>query len=107
VTGDFFEIQERGSTARTEVLGGITTFTTMAYINRGEPRHPLVRTELVPAFATIAMLVFTYNIANGLTAGLGLYPIVKSAAGRASEVRPGAWALAGMSFLYYAFGLPH
>jgi AGZA family xanthine/uracil permease-like MFS transporter len=64
-------------------------------------------TELVPAFATIAMLVFTYNIANGLTAGLGLYPIVKIAAGRAREVRAGAWALSGMSFLYYAFGLPH
>ena len=27
-------------------------------------------TELVPAFATIVMMVFTYNIANGLTAGL-------------------------------------
>jgi adenine/guanine/hypoxanthine permease len=64
-------------------------------------------TELVPAFATIAMLVFTYNIANGLTAGLALYPVVKVAAGRAGEVRPGAWVLAGMSFLYYVFGLPH
>jgi AGZA family xanthine/uracil permease-like MFS transporter len=64
-------------------------------------------TELVPAFATIALLVFTYNIANGLTAGLALHPIVKVAAGRAREVRPGAWVLAAMSFLYYAFGIPH
>ena len=64
-------------------------------------------TELVPAFATIAMLVFTYNIANGLTAGLALHPIVKVAAGRAREVRPGTWVLAAMSFLYYAFGIPH
>ncbi len=64
-------------------------------------------TELVPAFATIALLVFTYNIANGLTAGLALHPIVKLAAGRAREVRPGAWVLAAMSFLYYGFGIPH
>ena len=64
-------------------------------------------TELVPAFATIALLVFTYNIANGLAAGLALHPIVKVAAGRAREVRPGAWVLAAMSFLYYAFGIPH
>jgi adenine/guanine/hypoxanthine permease len=64
-------------------------------------------TELVPAFATIALLVFTYNIANGLTAGLALHPIVKVAAGRAREVRPGAWVLAAMSFLYYGFGIPH
>jgi len=64
-------------------------------------------TELIPAFAAIALVVFTYNIANGLTAGLALYPVVKVAAGRARELKPGAWLLAAMSFLYYGFGLPH
>ena len=64
-------------------------------------------TELVPAFAAIALVVFTYNIANGLTAGLALYPVVKVAAGRARELKPGAWLLAAMSFLYYGFGIPH
>jgi len=64
-------------------------------------------TELVPAFAAIALVVFTYNIANGLTAGLALYPVVKVAAGRARELSAGAWLLAAMSFLYYGFGLPH
>ena len=52
-------------------------------------------------------MVFTYNIANGLTAGLVLYPIVKVAAGRGREVRAGTWVLAAMSFVYFAFGLPH
>ena len=46
-------------------------------------------TELVPAFATIAMMVFTYNIANGLTAGLALYPFVKAGG------RPGPRGAAG------------
>lgn len=64
-------------------------------------------TELVPAFATITMMVFTYNIANGLTAGLLLYPVVKLLAGRGRELSGGAWALAGLCALYYAFGLPH
>jgi AGZA family xanthine/uracil permease-like MFS transporter len=64
-------------------------------------------TELVPAFATIAMMVFSYNIANGLTAGLLLYPLVKLAAGRARELRPGMLALAALCATYYAFGLPH
>jgi len=64
-------------------------------------------TELVPAFAAIALVVFTYNIANGLTAGLALYPVVKVAAGRTRELSAGAWLLAAMSFLYYGFGLPH
>jgi AGZA family xanthine/uracil permease-like MFS transporter len=64
-------------------------------------------TELVPAFATIAMMVFTYNIANGLTAGLLLYPVVKLAGGRAREVTPGSVVLALLCGAYYAFGLPH
>jgi len=64
-------------------------------------------TEAVPAFATIAMMVFTYNIGNGLTAGLLMYPVVKTAAGRWREVRGGAWVLAAISAVYFAFGLPH
>jgi AGZA family xanthine/uracil permease-like MFS transporter len=64
-------------------------------------------TELVPAFATIAMMVFTYNIGNGLTSGLLVYPLVKLCAGRAREVKPGAWVLAALCATYYFFGLPH
>jgi AGZA family xanthine/uracil permease-like MFS transporter len=64
-------------------------------------------TELVPAFATIVMMVFTYNIGNGLTAGLLLYPVIKIAAGRAREVNRGAWALAAIAAVYFVFGLPH
>jgi len=64
-------------------------------------------TELVPAFATIGMMVFTYNIGNGLTAGLLLYPLVKTAAGRWREVHPGGWVLAAISAVYFVLGLPH
>lgn len=64
-------------------------------------------TELVPAVATLAMMVFTYNIANGMTAGLTLYPVLKLATGRVREVPAGAWLLAAACALYYAFGLPH
>ena len=64
-------------------------------------------TELVPAFASIAVMVFTYNIANGLTAGLVLWPVMKLASGRWREVNGGAIALAVVCLLYYVFGLPH
>ncbi len=64
-------------------------------------------TELVPSFATIVVMVFTYNIANGLTAGLLLYPIMKVLAGRARELRPGSIALAVLCGIYFVFGLPH
>jgi adenine/guanine/hypoxanthine permease len=64
-------------------------------------------TELVPAFATVVMMVFTFNIANGLTAGLVLYPLMKLLAGRAREITAGSVVLALLCALYYVFGLPH
>jgi AGZA family xanthine/uracil permease-like MFS transporter len=64
-------------------------------------------TELVPAFVTIAMMLFTYNIANGLTAGLLVYPIMKLAAGRYKELNAGSVVLALLCLVYYVFGLPH
>jgi AGZA family xanthine/uracil permease-like MFS transporter len=64
-------------------------------------------TETIPAFATVAMMVFTYNIANGLTAGLLLHPLMKLGAGRFRELRPGGLVLAGLCLTYYVFGLPH
>ena len=64
-------------------------------------------TELVPAFVTIVMMVFTFNIANGLTAGLVIYPIVKLLAGRGRELNAGSVVLAGLCLVYYVFGLPH
>jgi adenine/guanine/hypoxanthine permease len=64
-------------------------------------------TELVPAFVTIVMMIFTYNIANGLTAGLVLYPIIKLLAGRAREINGGSIVLALLCLVYYVFGLPH
>ena len=64
-------------------------------------------TELVPAFVTIVMMIFTYNIANGLTAGLVLYPVSKLLAGRAREINAGSIVLALLCLVYYVFGLPH
>jgi len=63
--------------------------------------------ESLPALATVAMMVFSYNIANGLTAGLLLYPVIKLAAGRAKDVSAGSLALAALCAVYYVFGLPH
>ncbi len=64
-------------------------------------------TEWAPVFVTIVMIVFTYNIANGLTAGLILHPLLKLAAGRARELNAGSLVLAALCAAYYLFGLPH
>ncbi|MFZ2492904.1 MAG: NCS2 family permease [Thermoanaerobaculia bacterium] len=64
-------------------------------------------TETVPAFATIVMMIFTYNIANGLTAGLILHPLMKVLAGRRREVHAASVVLALLCLVYYVYGLPH
>jgi AGZA family xanthine/uracil permease-like MFS transporter len=60
-------------------------------------------TELIPAFAAIVLMSFTYNIGIGITAGFVLYPFAKLVAGRRREVRPGLWVLALLSLLFFIF----
>ncbi|HJU86075.1 MAG TPA: NCS2 family permease, partial [Gemmatimonadota bacterium] len=60
-------------------------------------------TELVPVFATIALMSFTYNLGIGMTAGFVIYPVTKLVAGRAREVPLGMWILAAMSAVFYVF----
>jgi len=60
-------------------------------------------TELIPAFAVVALMSFTYNIGVGITAGFVLYPFCKLVAGRAREVKAGLWVLAALSLLFFVF----
>ncbi len=64
-------------------------------------------TEAAPALATIAMMVFSYNIANGLTAGLVLYSVIKICTGRYRELNSGTLLLSGLCLIYFLFGLQH
>ena len=64
-------------------------------------------TEVVPAFVTIVMMIFTYNIANGLTAGLVLYPVFKVLSGKWKELNAGSVVMGLLCLVYYVFGLPH
>ena len=61
----------------------------------------------IPAFATIGLTVFTYNIANGIAAGLVLAPLVRLVAGRRREVAPAGWGLAAACAAYFVWGLRH
>jgi AGZA family xanthine/uracil permease-like MFS transporter len=64
-------------------------------------------TEVVPAFTTIVLIVFTYNIGNGLMAGLLIYPVLKLCCGRWREISVGSLVLALLCLAYFVFGLPH
>ncbi|HWJ02371.1 MAG TPA: NCS2 family permease [Verrucomicrobiae bacterium] len=43
-------------------------------------------TEALPAFLTIVMMPFTYSIANGVSAGIFFYTLLKVATGKANKV---------------------
>lgn len=78
-----FKLCERETNVRTELIGGATTF------------------------VTITMMLFTFNIGNGLTAGLLVYPVFKLAAGRYRELTGGTVVLSILCLFYYLFGLQH
>lgn len=59
--------------------------------------------ELIPAFLTIALMIFTFNIGVGITAGFMAYTTIKLLTGRASEVKAGMWILAALSLTFYLF----
>jgi AGZA family xanthine/uracil permease-like MFS transporter len=58
-------------------------------------------TELIPAYVTISLISFSYNIGVGMTAGLITYPLIKLLTGRAKEVPPGLWVLSALSTVFY------
>jgi AGZA family xanthine/uracil permease-like MFS transporter len=88
----YFKISERGSTTRTEVIAGITTFLTMAYILFLNPQilglagadregvvlgfaQVLTVTALVAGLATLAMGIYA-NYPFAIASGLGLNAFV-------------------------------
>ena len=77
----YFKIKEKGSTIRTEVLAGLTTFMTMAYILAVNPNilgstgmdvsAVFAATAISSAVATLIM-AFYANLPVGLAPGMGL-----------------------------------
>ena len=59
--------------------------------------------ELIPAFGTIVLMSFTYNIGIGMTAGFILYPLFQVFSGKWRQVHIGMWVLCGLSLLFYIF----
>ncbi len=77
----YFKIKEKGSTVRTEILAGLTTFMTMAYILAVNPNilgetgmdvaAVFAATAISSAIATLIM-AFHANLPVGLAPGMGL-----------------------------------
>lgn len=60
-------------------------------------------TEAIPAFATIFFIPFGFSIAEGLSAGLILYPFTKLVSGRTKEVPMVTWILAAVFIFRFIF----
>jgi AGZA family xanthine/uracil permease-like MFS transporter len=60
-------------------------------------------TELIPAFLTIVLISFTYNIGVGITTGLLAWPLCKVLSGKIREIPAGAWVLALLSLSFFLF----
>ncbi|MGH3364575.1 MAG: solute carrier family 23 protein, partial [Nocardioidaceae bacterium] len=56
----------------------------------------------IPAFLTIALMPFTYSISAGIGAGFIAYVLVKVVRGKASQIHPLMWLVAGLFVLYFA-----
>ena len=56
-------------------------------------------TEAIPAFLTLVMMPFTYNIANGLIFGILSFVVLKVVTGRFREVSLTTWVLAALFLL--------
>lgn len=59
--------------------------------------------QVIPTVITMAFMLFTYNIALGIAAGLVAYPLTALAAGRGKEVHPVAWILLAIAILLFVF----
>jgi len=59
--------------------------------------------ELVPAFLTIVLMVFTFNIGVGITAGFVSWTALRLLNGRVGEITAGMWLLSLLSLAFYIF----
>jgi AGZA family xanthine/uracil permease-like MFS transporter len=56
----------------------------------------------LPVVLTVAVMPFSYSIANGIGVGFVTWVVVRSAAGRAREISPLLWIVAAGFVLYFA-----
>jgi len=55
----------------------------------------------IPAFLTIILMPFTYNISVGIGVGFVTHVIIRAIQGRAKEVHPLLWLVSGLFVIYF------
>lgn len=59
--------------------------------------------ELLPSFLTIIMMIFTFNVGVGITAGFIAWSLLKILSGKIREIPAGMWILFLLSLLFFLF----
>ena len=57
----------------------------------------------IPAFITLALIPFTFNIADGIAFGFISFALIKTLSGRHKDVPPLLWAISALLAMRYAF----
>jgi len=83
------------ATAPALILVGLLMMSALSQINFRD------YAEAIPAFITIVMMPMTYNISNGIGAGIITYIIIKLLTRRYKEIHPIMYVLAVMFLLYF------
>jgi len=55
----------------------------------------------IPAFLTIILMPFTYNISVGIGVGFVTHVVIRAIQGRAKEVHPLLWLVSGLFMIYF------
>ena len=114
VLSSYFKLRENGTTVRTEILAGITTFLTMAYITFVNPAilsdagmdfgAVFVATCVAAAVGTLIMGLYA-NYPIALAPGMGLFLAiiaVKVLSGKGGERPPAVYAIALLFVLKFS-----
>jgi AGZA family xanthine/uracil permease-like MFS transporter len=56
----------------------------------------------LPVVLTVAVMPFSYSIANGIGVGFIAWVVLRSAAGKVREISPLLWVVAAGFVLYFA-----
>lgn len=90
VLAPFFKLIPDAATAPALIIVGVLMMSVIRDIDFDD------FTEAMPAFLTLAMMPFTYNIANGIAAGIVFYTVLKAVTGKAKEVH---WLMYALTVL--------
>lgn len=102
-----FHLKERGTTVRTEVLAGLTTFVTAAYVLAVNPSVMSATGMDSGAVFTATALVcfvgmpFCYSIVEGISMGIISYVGINLLCGNHKKISPMMYVLAVVFILKY------